>query len=377
MSKKLPVDGFKWIDDLAMFTENFIKNYDEEGDVGYLLVADIEYPKTLRMLHSDLPFLPDRMKVNKVKKLVCNVTDKENYSIQIAALKQALNHGLVLKQVYSVISSKQEAWLKPYIDLNTELRKNPKNEFEKDFYKLKINSIYGKTVQNDRKHRDIKLVTREAKRNELASEPNYHSTKCISKHLLVMEMKKTEVRMNKPIYLGQAVLDFSKTLMFEIWYDYLKPMYGDKIRLCYTDTDSFIIHIKTDDFFKDISADVDKWFDTSNFNKNDNRLLEIGKNKKVLGKFKDKIGGKIMTKFVALGANTYSFLIDEYTDKDYEKSRIINEKAKGTKNVLLRQKSYLIIILIHYLKIKYCIDHSIDLEVMITKCTQKKSIRLH
>ena len=146
-----------------------------------------------------------------------------------------------------------------------------------------------------------------------------------------MEMKKTEVKMNKPIYLGQAVLDLSKTLMFEFWYDYLKPMYGDKIRLCYTDTDSFIMHIKTDDFYKDFSVDVDEWFDTSNFNKNDNRPLEIGKNKKVLGKLIDEIVGKTMIKFVALRAKTYSFLIDEYTDVDYEKNRIVNKKAKGTK----------------------------------------------
>ena len=144
-----------------MFTEEFIKSYDEEGDVGYLLVVDIVYPKTLRMLHSDLPFLPDRMKVNKVKKLVCNVTDKKNYSIHIVPLKQALNHGLKIIRVHSIISFRQEAWLKPYIDSNTELRKNVKNEFEKDFYKLKINSIYGKIVQNDRKHRDTKLITTE------------------------------------------------------------------------------------------------------------------------------------------------------------------------------------------------------------------------
>ena len=244
MSKKLPVDGFKWVDDLSIFTKDFIKSHDEEGDVGYLLVVDIEYPKTLRMLHSDLPFLPDRMKVNKVKKLACNVTDKENYSIHIVALKQALNHGSKLIRVHSIINFRQEAWLKPYIDLNTELRKNAKNEFEEDFYKLKINSIYGKAVLSDRKHRDIKLVTAEYKINKLESEPNYHSTKCISKHLLVMEMKKIEVKINKQIYLGQTVLDLSKTLMFEFWYDYLKPMYGDKIILCYTDTDSFIMHIK-------------------------------------------------------------------------------------------------------------------------------------
>ena len=115
-------------------------------------------------------------------------------------------------------------------------------------------------------------------------------------------MKKTKVKLNKPIYLGPAVLDISKTLMFEFWYDYLKPMYGDKIRLCYTDTDSFIMHIKTEDFCKDISADVDKWFGTSNFDKNDNRPSEIVKNKKVLGKVNDEICGKIMTKFCGLRA---------------------------------------------------------------------------
>ena len=142
--------------------------------------------------------------------------------------------------------------------MNTELRKNVINEFEKDFYKLKINSIYGKTVQNDRNHRDIKLVTTENKKNNLAFEPNLISTKYISKDLLITEMKKTEVKMNKPIYLGQAILDLSKTLMFEFWYDYIVPKYGNKVKLCYIDTDSFIMHIKTDDFNKGISADVDK-----------------------------------------------------------------------------------------------------------------------
>ena len=193
-------------------------------------------------------------------------------------------------------------------------------------------------MQNDRKHRDIKLVTTEAKRNKLASEPNYHFTKGISKHLVVMEMKKTEVKINKPIYLGQAVSDLTKTLMFEFWYDYLKPMYGDKIRLCYIDTDSFIMHIKTDDFYKDINNDVDKWFNTSNYDKNDNRPLEIGKNRKVLGKFKDELGGKTMTKFVALRAKLYSFLIDEYTNEDYEKNRIVNKKAKGTKKCVVKRE---------------------------------------
>ena len=109
MSKKLAVDGFKWVDDLSMFTEDFIKNYDEKGDVGYLLVVDIKYSKTLCMLHSDLPFLPEKIKINKCPKLVCDVTDKENYSIHIVSLKQALIHGFKLVRVHSVISFRQEA----------------------------------------------------------------------------------------------------------------------------------------------------------------------------------------------------------------------------------------------------------------------------
>ena len=140
--------------------------------------------------------------------------------------------------------------MKPYIDVNTRLRKKAKNGFEKEFFKLKINAFYGKTMENPRNHRDIRIVTTYKRKCILASEPNYHSTKYISKDLLIMEMKKTEVKMNKPLYLGQAILDISKTLMYEFWYVYIKPKYGDKVRLCYTDTDSFIMHIKTEEFYK-------------------------------------------------------------------------------------------------------------------------------
>ena len=214
MSQKLPVDNFKWIeiDDLLKFDENFIKNYDENSDKGYTLEVDIEYPKNLHKLHSDLPFLPERMTINKCTKLVCTVQDKENYVVHIRALEQALNHGLILKQAHEVIEFRQEAWLKPYIDINTEFRQEAKNQFEKDFFKLMINSMFGKTMENVRNHRDIKLVTTNKQRNKFASEPNYHSTKYISKDLFIMEMKKTEVKMNKPMYLSQAVLVLVKRL---------------------------------------------------------------------------------------------------------------------------------------------------------------------
>ena len=120
------------------------------------------------------------------------------------------------------------------------------------------NSVFGKAMKNVRQHRDIKLVTTDEKRNKLSSETNYHTPKHFSENLLAIEMKKTKVKMNKPIYLGMSILDISKTLMYELWYDYLKPKYGDKVKQCYTDTDSFIVHIITEIFLEDISNDVEK-----------------------------------------------------------------------------------------------------------------------
>ena len=154
------------------------------------------------------------------------------------------------------------------------------------------NAVFGKTMENVRKHRDIKLVTTDEKRNKLVSEPNYHTTKQFSENLLAIEMKKTKVKMNKPVYLGMSILDISKTLMYEFWYDYIKPKYQDRAKLCYMNTDSFVIYVKTEDFYEDIANDVKEWFHTSNYD--NNRLLPIGKNKKVIGLFIDELGGKIM-----------------------------------------------------------------------------------
>ena len=151
-------------------------------------------------------------------------------------------------------------------------------------------------------------------------------------------MKKTEVKMNKPVYLGQAILDISKTLMYEFWYDYIKLKYGDKARLCYTDTDSLVIYVETKDFYKDIADDVEKWFDTSNYDKNDERHLPIGINKKVIEKFKDELGGKFIIEFIALRAKAYSYLIDCYDDDDYDKNNIVNKKAKGTKKCMIKRR---------------------------------------
>ena len=220
-----------------------IKNYDDNNDYGAILEVDIEYPKELHNLHSDLAFLPEKKKLNKVTKLVASLEHKNKYIVHIPLLKQALNHGLKLKKVHRVITFKQEAWLKPYIDMNTELRKKAKNDFEKGFFKLMNNSLFGKSMENVRNYRDIELVTTNKQRNKLVSEPNFASSKRFSENLMAIEMNKTGIFMNKPNYLGQAVLDLSKTLMYEFMYDYLKQKYNEKVKLCYMDTDSFILHI--------------------------------------------------------------------------------------------------------------------------------------
>ena len=184
MSNKLPVNGFKWIDNNetaeSVINEDFIKNYDENNDKGYIFVVDVKYQKRLHELHSDLPFLPERMEINKCKKLVCNLYNKKKYVAHINTLKQALNHGLKLIKIHTVIEFNQGAWLKPYIDMNTELRKVAKNDFKKDRFKLMNKSVFGKTMENIRKHRDIKLVTTDKQTSKLVSEPNYHTINLIS-----------------------------------------------------------------------------------------------------------------------------------------------------------------------------------------------------
>ena len=176
-SQKLPIGNFEWIekDDKSKFDEKFINDYDENSDKGYILELDVEYPNNLHKLHSDLPFLPERMKTNKCTKLVCNIHNKENYPVHILALKEALNHGLKLTKVHKVVEFRQEDWLKPYIDMNTELRKHAKNDFEKDFFKLMNNSVFWKGNGKCKKSQRYRVVTTDKRRSILASEPNYNN----------------------------------------------------------------------------------------------------------------------------------------------------------------------------------------------------------
>ena len=329
MTEKLPVGGFKWVNDISKIDEDLVKDYNKNDNKGYILDVDVDYPNKLQNLHSDPPFLPERMVINNTKKLVCNLNDKKNYIVHINVLKQALDHGLKLRKVHRVIEFEQEAWLKEYIDVNTELRKKATNDFEKDFFKLMNNAVLGKTMENVRKHRDIKLVKTGKKRNK----PNFHTMKLIDNNLAIIEMWKVKVKMNKPTYLGLSILDISKITMYEFWYYYVKIKYQDKAILCYMDTDSFVVNIKTKDFYKDISQDVNKRFDTSNYTFD--RPLPTGINKKVIGLMKDELGGDIITEFAALIPKAYSYVTNNF---------IKMKKAKCTKkcvvNKMLRSDDY-------------------------------------
>ena len=210
--------------------------------------------------------------------------------------------------------------------MNTELRKLAKDDFEKDFFKLMNSAVFGKTMENIRKHRDINLVTTDKKRSKLVSEPNYHTINYISEDLSIIEMNKTKGKMNKPIYLGLSILEISKILMYEFWYEYMKPKYNDNIKLCYMGTDSFVMNFKTEDFHKDIANDVEKRFDTLNYEVN--RPLTTGKNKKVIGLMKYELGGKIITEFVTLRPKTYSYLTNDCKE---------DKKAKGTKKCVIKR----------------------------------------
>ena len=240
----------------------------------------MKYPKELHKNYNELPFLAEKLKIKRAEQLVPNLKCKKRYVVHIKALDQALKHGLKLKKVHRVIKFQQSRWMKAYIMLNTRIRKEAKNEFEKVFFKLMNNSIFGKTMKYIRNHKDMKLVTSDKRYLKYAMKANFKNSHPFSKHLSAVEMGKREITMNKPVYLGQAILDLSKTLMYEFHYSYMRSKYGSKFKLYYMDTDRFVYEIENEDFYRDIANDVEKRFDTSGYSKDNNRPLPIGKNKK-------------------------------------------------------------------------------------------------
>ena len=327
MSQKLPLHSFKEMTNKEL--ENIFNNQIVQvwEKTPCILEVDLEYPEELHDLHNDYPLCPERVECDHgVKKLIPNLRDKNNYVIHYRNLIQCLRLGMKLKKIHRGIKFYESAWLKPYIDKNTNLRAQAKNNFEKDFFKLMNNAVFGKTMENIRNRVNIKLVGMGEKFKKLAAKPNYKDRIIFNENLVSVHMKKTSLTMDKPVYLGMCILDLSKTLMFDFHYQYIKPKYGDRAKLLFTDTDSFLYEIQTEDFYKDISGDVKDKFDTSDYPENHPSGIPTGINKKVLGMFKDEVAGKNIKEFVGLRAKLYSFKTEEGKE---------NKRCKGIKKAVV------------------------------------------
>ena len=273
MSKPLPTHGFKWMSE---------KERESWEDHPCILEVDLEYPEHLHDLHNDYPLAPERITLNKVDKLVPNLNNKSKYVVHYDILKLYKSLGLKITKVHRGIKFEQSTWLKRYIDLNTKLRTKATNDFEKDFFKLMNNSVFGKTMENIRNRVDIKLVTSEKVAHKLIIKPNYLRRTIFTENLVAVHMKKTKLLFDKPIYLGMCILDLSKSLMYDFHYNYIKQKYSQKAKLLMTDTDSLMYEIETEDFYKDINPDVHRLFDTSNFPEDHSSGITTGVNKKVI-----------------------------------------------------------------------------------------------
>ena len=348
VTQKLPTHGFKWIDVDVPKVEKLLKKKDTK--IGYIFEVDLEYPSSLWKEHNDYPLAPNRIKLGKVEKLVSSFLPKKNNVVHYKSLKQYIEMGLVLKKVHRGIKFYQSCWMEPYIRKNINLRIEAckaKNKFEEEFFKLMNNSVYGKTIENIRKRQNVKLVDDRKKALNLSSKPNFDRATIFDENLVAIHMKKTEIYFNKPIYVGQAILDISKPLMFDFHYKYNKKNYGDKAELLMTDTDSLVYLIQTGDFYEDIKKDVKDKFDTSNFPEIHPSGIKTGANMKVIGMFKFENGANIIVVFIGLRPKMYTFKIETKYEKDKKDDKIkeikmkIEEekKAKGVKKCVIKNTS--------------------------------------
>ena len=359
MSQYLPTGGFRWITEKKINKIDLAK-YKEDSDKGIILEVDLKYPEELHNLHNDYPLAAEKIKVTDnmlskycknisdkynistglVHKLIPTLSNKKNYVLHYRNLQLYIDLGLKVDKIHRVLEFKQSPWLKQYIDFNTEKRKSAKNDFEKDFFKLMNNSVFGKTMENIRKRVDVRLVTDENKLLKLASKPTYVSSKIFNENLVAVHKIKETLTLNRPAYVGMCILDLSKTLMYKFHYEYIKDKYGEKARLLFTDTDSLTYEIEANDVYKDFWKDKDR-FDNSDYPKSSPYFDKV--NKKVIGKFKDEAAGIPITEFVGLRSKMYSYIKDigkgGKTAKGIKKNVIkSNIKHEDYKDTLLNTK---------------------------------------
>lgn len=324
LSSALPVGGFRFLKRFEIEALD-ITQIDDNGETGYLFEVDLEYPEELHDLHNDFCLAPEHMKPMydhlsplqkrlleiygleknaSTSKLIPNLFNKQNYVVFGSTLKLYLELGLKVTRISRVISFQQKAWLAPYIEFNTKMRQQAMSEFLKALWKLKNNACFGKSVEQVRNRKEVVFTKSSEKFKKLVRSPLFDSFEIFDHNLACVEKRKARVQLNKPVYTGQAVLDISKEIMYRFHYKCMKPLYGDRITVCGTDTDSLIYKIQTDDVYADMKRHMD-WFDTSDYPKG--HQLHSLKNKKVVGKMKDEMNGTPIQSYVGLRAKMYSF----------------------------------------------------------------------
>ena len=359
MSQYLPTGGFKWLTEKQINKIN-LAQYNEDSNKGLLIEVDLEYPKELHDLHNDYPLAAERVCVNNnmlskyckriaakynistglVHKLIPTLSNKEKYVLHYRNLQLYLDLGLKINKVHRVLEFNQSPWLKQYIQFNTLKRTQAKNSFEKDFFKLMNNSVFGKTMENIRKRVDVRLITDEKKLLKMVSKPTYVSSKIFNENLVAVHKIKETLTLNRPAYVGMCILDLSKTLMYNFHYNYIKKKYGNKAKLLFTDTDSLTYEIEAEDVYQDFWNDKDR-FDNSDYPESSPYFDKT--NKKVIGKFKDEASAVPIKEFVGLRSKMYSYIKDnkkcEKTAKGIKKNIIKNNiKHTDYKNVLFKNK---------------------------------------
>ncbi|XP_036146767.1 uncharacterized protein LOC118646925 [Monomorium pharaonis] len=304
MCQPLPYTEFQWIEDVSNFNVNAIAS---DSPTEYILEVDLEYPRDLHDAHTDLPFCPTRDKPpgKREHKLLATLYEKKRYVIHYRNLQQCTRHGLRIAEIHRVLKFAQSPWLCKYIELNTQFRIRAKNDFEKNLYKLMNNAVFGK-MENVRNHVDVKSLTKwkgQYGAEAMIAKPNFHSRSIFAENLIAIELKKLQVKFYKPIYVGMCILDISKTCLYEFHHEYMLPLYKNKCKVMYTDTDSLIYHVECEDIYETMKRDIAK-FDTSDYPVDNAYGMPLA-NKKVPGLMKDENNGAIMTEFVGLKAKIY------------------------------------------------------------------------
>ncbi|XP_072376726.1 uncharacterized protein [Diabrotica undecimpunctata] len=334
MSQPLPWGNFRWLNEQEIDQFN-VFNIDDDGEKGYVLEVDLHYPPNMHDQHNDLPFCPESIvpPKSKYKKLIPNLYDKKKYVIHYRNLKQCIQYGLKLERVHRILEFSQSLWLKKYIDLNTFLRNNAKNEFERDLFKLLVNAIFGKSLEGIDKRKDIRLVSQwenskgRVGAKSLIAKPEFNSLSIFSENLVAIHLNKTKIIYDKPLYIGFSILDVSKTFIYDFFYGYIKNKYHSNANLLYTDTDSLILEVQTPNFYDDMNKNL-RYFDTSNYSENNQHGVD--KTKSILGKMKNEFPNTTIKAFYGTGAKAYCIVADT-----------IVKKAKGVSRHVVKNQLHL------------------------------------